>query len=104
MMNHLIDLDIILLPEGGGRDEEGLVSEKLITCLRIDRPYALHGSLKTPRIFLSYTIPLLWRPEVVEIDTVKVDVLQVPCESGFPHSQVQISRVNPRDFCAENIK
>jgi hypothetical protein len=99
-----IHLDVEVLKEVGWRDQEGFVTQELVTCLGVCGPDALHGVLKPPGVGLGYAVPLLWGTEMQKIDAVEVDILKMPCKCRFPHAQVEIGRVHAGHLGAKDIQ
>lgn len=53
-----------------------------------------HGLFKSVCARLGYGVPELWGAEVDIVDAEQVHILDVPCERGPPHAEVEIGGVD----------
>jgi len=65
-----VNRDTVMLFQVGGRDEECLVPEELITSLCFRRPYVFHRGFEAPCVGLGDAVPLLRGAEVKIVDAV----------------------------------
>lgn len=64
------------------------MAKKLVTSSCLLWPDVFHHLFKLWCVLLANRIPLLRGSEMDIVDAVKVDVLQMPSECAFPHSEI----------------
>lgn len=93
MLNESVDWNAVGR-QLGGREQVCLVAQELRTVLVVGRKDSLSNTFEPAAVFRSNAIPLLGGAKMEIIDRVKIHVLDVPCKRCFPHSKVEVRRVD----------
>lgn len=92
----LVDGDVgHLLADEVGVDQDGLVPQELVALQVPLLELGLREALEPSEVLLRNPVPVLGRPEVLEVDRPQVQVLHVPREHTPEIPEVKIGRVDP---------